>query len=95
MPFVENFAAYMVDFGAQATLNGRAVRVIFENRHADAFDLSMNTSTPQAGLSTAVPEELGAAQGSTLTIGTTAYRVTSVQPDGTGWTTLKLQEAVA
>lgn len=93
MAFVEDFRAYMADFGVQATIAGVPARVIFDNRYAEAFDMAMSTSAPQAGLPT---ENAGAAaQGGTVVIGGVSYRITAVQPDGTGWTVLKLQESAA
>lgn len=90
MAFVENLSLFHADFGVDATLAGQAVRVIFDARHDEAFDMAMSTTQPQAALPTA--DAAHAVQGDTLTIGAQNYRVTNIQPDGTGWTVLRLQE---
>lgn len=90
MDFVEDYNGYLADFGVHAALDGRPVRVIFDNAYAESFGMSVSTSTPRAGLPTAAAAPV---QGSALVIGDASYRVTAVQPDGTGWTTLQLQEA--
>lgn len=88
MAFVEDFTCYLADFGQDATLDGVAVRVIFENAYREVFD-GMATRTPMASLPTS--RTSATTQASVFITGGTTYRVTSVQPDGTGWTTLMLE----
>jgi hypothetical protein len=85
----ESLAAYLGPFGQAATLDGRAVRVIFDNAYAET--LGMATRMPQAQLPTA--DVAASGQGSTLVLASTTYRVRSHEPDGTGWSTLSLELA--
>jgi len=85
--FVESLSPFFADFATAATLDGGAVTVIFDNGYVEAYGLA--SRNPQAMLPSA---DVGSAvQGSTLVIGSATYRVTSVQPDGTGVTTLTLE----
>ena len=88
MALVEDFTCYTADFGQAATLDGVAVRVIFDNAYRELFG-GVATRSPMAGLPTAAAET--ATQASVFSTGGSTYRVTSVQPDGTGWTTLTLE----
>lgn len=88
MALVEDFTAYLADFGQAATLDGAAVRVIFDNAYREAFD-GVASRAPMAGLPAA--DCAGATQASVLVIGSQTYRVTSVQPDGTGWAAVMLE----
>jgi hypothetical protein len=87
MALVEDYFAFFGDFGVDATLNGSPVRGIFDNAYVDSFGLA--TRQPRFALSTA--QAGSAAQGATLVIGVATYRVTAVQPDGTGMTELALE----
>jgi hypothetical protein len=88
--FVEDFATYLADFGQVVTLNGATVTVIFDNAYGEAFDMA--TRVPRAGLPTASATAANAAVGCAFVLGSGGtYRVTSLQPDGTGWTTLELE----
>jgi hypothetical protein len=87
MPLVEDYFAFFGDFGVDATLDAEPVRGIFDNAYVESFGLA--TRQPRFALSTA---EAGAVQqGGVLVIGTATYRVTAVQPDGTGMTELALE----
>jgi hypothetical protein len=87
MPFVEDFAPFLRDFGTDAVLGGAQVRGIFDNAYEQAFD--MVTRMPRFELPTASAG--AAAPGTTLVVGAATYRVRNVQPDGTGWTVLLLE----
>jgi len=87
--FVEDLAPFFSDFGQPATLAGVAVTGIFDNPYTEAF--GMASRVPIFQLPT---EDLGAAvQGSTLVTGGVTFRVTAVQDDGTGVTTLILERS--
>lgn len=88
MAFVEDFSVYLADFGQDATLDGVTVRVIFDNAYRDVFD-GVATRVPMAGLPAA--QTTSTSQASVFIVGGITYRVTSVQPDGTGWCTLMLE----
>lgn len=97
MRVLEDFAPYFAEFGITADLGGASVQGIFERAYAEAF--GMATGSPTFWLPTAqVPT--GTAAGSELqltacdadALGVSAYwRVRSVEPDGTGLTTLTLE----
>jgi hypothetical protein len=89
MAFVEDHAAFLTDFGQAATLAGVSVNVIFDNAYAEVY--GMATRTPMATLPSA---DIGSAvQGSTFVTGGVTYRVTAIEPDGTGMTTLRLERS--
>lgn len=102
----ENLDAFLADFGEAATLDGQAVRVIFDAPHANlpGEGLGMADNQPSARIkSSDVPAGassdtadalLELTEAATLRPGFPArYRVTEVQPDGTGFSTLILREA--
>ena len=88
MHLVEDFAAYLADFGQAATLDGVAVRVIFDNEYREVFS-GVATRSPMVGLPAS--DCVNVDQTSVLVLAGVDYRVTSVQPDGTGWATLMLE----
>ena len=71
-----------------AVVNGRQVSGIFDNGFNDAIGIA--GSSPMLDC---ISDEVDAVRGDTVTIGTTAYTVVTVQPDGTGMTRLILQES--
>jgi hypothetical protein len=85
--FTEDLAPFLADFGQVATLDGVEVRVIFDRAYVDMMGIA--STAPRAGLPTA--DASAATQASVLEIGGATYRVVSVEPDGTGWTTLILE----
>lgn len=85
--FTEDLSPFFADFSVAATLDGGAVTGIFDNGYIESF--GMASRNPSYMLPSA---DVGSAtQGSTLVISSATYRVTSVQPDGTGVTTLALE----
>ncbi len=94
MAFVEDFAPFLADFGVDATLDGQAVRVIFDR----AFDVAamaargLATDAPQVMLPTAgVP---ASPHGKVIDIpGAGRFVVVDNQPDGTGMSVLVLERA--
>lgn len=92
MPFTEDFDAFL-DLDEHATSavfsrSGATVTVIFDADYRDP--LGMESSGPMAGGKAS--DFTGVVQGDTLTINSVAYRITNVQPDGTGWLELKLRK---
>lgn len=93
--FAEDLSAFFdttSGFAQNATLSGGAVvPVIFDRAYQGALGGLVESTGPQcmaksADVSTVV-------QGSTLVISGTTYRAATVQPDGTGVTTLELELA--
>jgi hypothetical protein len=89
MAFVEDLAPFFADFPAvDATLDGQALRVIFDREYVQAFD-GIGSTGPAA---TAPSASVGAATTSSmLVVAGNTYRVRSVQPDGTGVSLLLLE----
>lgn len=89
--FAEDLATFFTEavFGSAATLDGVAVKGIFDNAYIDVMGIA--SRSPTFTLPTA---SVGAStQTSVLVVGGTTYRVTSLQPDGTGVTTLLLERS--
>lgn len=89
--FTEDVSAYFNtdEFAVDATVGGVALRGIFDSAYAEA--LSMEGSGPVLRFATA--DKSNAAQGDAVVIGAASYTVAAVEPDGTGITLLRLQEA--
>lgn len=94
MAFAEDLTAFVRedDFAVAATLQGVAVAsgVIFD---ADYVEPLGNYVEGRAPVALAVASEIASvAQGQTLVIGATTYKVRGVEPDGTGMVLLRLEE---
>jgi len=87
MAFVESFAPLFADFGVNATLDGAAVRGIFDNQAAEAFGMVSGTNPVFL-----LPSAAAASQGQTLVVGAAFYTVAKVEPDGTGMDRLQLEK---
>lgn len=83
------------DFGVSALYNGSdTISVVFDNEFLGALEgeanVAVEATEPRAIARTAdVPS---AAQGDTLVIGGVTYNVVGVEADGTGMTTLVLED---
>lgn len=89
MAFVESFAGYFADFGVLVTLNGTAVRGIFDDSYGDAFGGMVAGSGPMFRL----PSTIAVSRGDSLVHGAKSYTVVGIEPDGTGLTLLRLDQA--
>ncbi|MEY2654031.1 MAG: hypothetical protein RLZZ524_1059 [Pseudomonadota bacterium] len=91
MAFVEDLSPFFSeeDFAVAATLNGAAVTGIFDVPYTEPLGNFVAGLAPIFTLPTASASS--AAQGQTLVIGATTYKVAGVEPDGTGITTLRLE----
>lgn len=86
MTFVD--PAFFSDFAIDLTVNGVAVRGIFDNAFGSAFGGMIDGSGPMVRL----PSSVLAARGNPVVIASTQYVITSVEPDGTGLTVLRLEQ---
>ena len=89
----EDLAPFFADFAVDATVNGAAVRGIFDNGFASAEVglVGMSSARPMLTLPTA---GLSADPvGQTAVVNGTSYLVAVHQPDGTGVSTLMLERA--
>jgi hypothetical protein len=82
-------AAFFTDFAIDLTVDGVAVRGVFDNPYAAAFGGMVGGSGPQVF----VPSETVVSRGSAVVIGAKTYTVTGIEPDGTGITLLRLDDA--
>lgn len=91
MPFVEDFTPYFADFGDAGTLNGAAVRVIFDMPADAMLSSGVIGQQPQAQIATAsVPANV---EGMPLVIPQGSFTVREHLPDGTGLSVLYLRGA--
>lgn len=77
----------VAEHAVSATLDGVVVAGIFDNEYADAF--GMATRQPRFTLKSS--DAAAATQASVLVVEGVTYRVRSIEPDGTGVTTLALE----
>lgn len=89
--FTETLSPFFnaAELGTAATLDGAAVTGIFDNEYTEVYGVA--SRTPLFMLPTASAATV--TQASVLVIAGTSYRVTAVQPDGTGVTTLALERS--
>lgn len=88
MAFAEDLAPFLADFGVTAVVAGVAVSAIFDAPTINAFGLAADTAP---SLTLATDDATGAVVGGSVSIAGTAYTVASIEPDGTGMTTLVLK----
>lgn len=88
--FTEDFTAFFIEaeHASAATLNGVAVRGIFDNAYA-LQEYAGAASTPVFTLPSASVPAL--VVGLALVVGGTTYQVVEAMPDGTGITMLRLR----
>lgn len=82
-------AAFFTDFAIDLTVDGVAVRGVFDRPYAAAFGGMVNGSGPQVF----VPSETVVARGDAVVIAGASFTVVGIEPDGTGITLLRLDEA--
>lgn len=93
MPFAEDLTPFFADFGDAATLDGAAVRVIFDAPVEDQglAGPGVLSAVPQAQIATAsVPSGV---EGLSLVVPAGSYTVRQHIADGTGLSLLLLQVA--
>lgn len=86
--------AYLTDFGVTAVINGTInVTGIFDDHFlmVDELDLNIESSSPQFLCRTS--DLTGVADGMTLVVNSTNYVITTLEPDGTGFTVITLHLA--
>lgn len=91
MAFVEALAPFFVDFGESGTLNGQAVRVIFDAQADELLGGGIVAQQPQVHIATAsVPAN---PEGLLLVLPQGTFSVRTHLPDGTGLSVLHLTRA--
>ena len=88
--FAEDLSVFMnvAEFAETATLDDAVVHGLFDAAYTQAFDGMAATAS---AFTLASADCVDVTNTSTLEIGEAAYRVRSVQPDGTGITVLLLE----
>lgn len=81
--------AFFSDFAIDLTVNGVPARGIFDNAYAEAFSGMVGGTSPALILQSSVAVQ----RGHVVVVDGTGYTVTSVEPDGTGITLLRLAES--
>lgn len=89
MDWAADLPQMLDDFGTAATVGGVEVIGIFDAAYQDALGIAGNTPVLQCA-SADIPD---VAQGAAVSIGARRYTVVAIEPDGTGLTLLRLQEA--
>lgn len=91
MAFTEDLSPFFNtdEFARTVTLKGVEVQAVFDNGYS--AELGMDGLGPRLTLASA--DCATVVQGDTAVIGSVNYTVAAVEPDGTGVTLLRLQEA--
>ena len=88
----EDLAPFFADFAVDATVNGQAVRGIFDNGFAlGAVGIGMAGTQPTLRLRTA--DVTADPVGQAVSVNAVAYTVAAHEPDGTGMSMLMLERA--
>mgnify|MGYP003393100838 CR=1 FL=1 len=87
MAFVEPLDVYFCDFAKDATLNGAAVKVIFDEAYMQQFGMVEDFNPTATLKSSDVPP---APHALLLVIGARTFKIREAQPDGNGMTVLQL-----
>jgi hypothetical protein len=88
----EDLAPFFADFAVDATVNGQAVRGIFDNGFAlGAVGIGMAGTQPTLRLRTA--DVTADPVGQAVSVNAVAYTVAAHEPDGTGVSVLMLERA--
>lgn len=88
----EDLAPFFADFAVDATVNGAAVRGIFDNGFAlGAVGIGMAGTQPTLRLRTA--DVAADPVGQAVSVNAVAYTVAAHEPDGTGVSVLMLERA--
>lgn len=87
--FVENIDEFLstADFAIAVTIGGSPVNAIFDDAYQD--DLEVEGSVPTLWCKTAALPAI--AHGTAVVVNSVSYRISGIQPDGTGVTVLRLQ----
>jgi len=87
--FVENRAAFLVDFGEDVTIGGAPARVIFSDAYVEPLGVA-STGPAALGFDADLPAYTVGT--TTLVRGASTYRIINAQPDGTGVSLLRLEK---
>lgn len=84
----------LADYGVSATINGTSVVTgIFDDKFLMVDDLSLNIESSEPQFLCRTSDLTGIADGMTAVINGTNYIITTLEPDGTGFTVITLHLA--
>ena len=89
---IENIDAYMTSFGQAVTVNNVSITAIFDNEYAGFSGLGVGIDSNEPILTCKSADVSTAVQGTAAVVGGVTYAVVGVEPDGTGITTLRLEQ---
>ena len=78
------------DFGVAATIGAATVYGIFDDEYTGVNAATGEVATSDPRFLCRASDVTSVAQGTTVTINSVAYKVTNIEPDGTGFTSLVL-----
>ena len=90
MSFVEDLSPFFVDYGVDATVGAVSCRGIFDNIFLETMGFTAGSRPTLLVKAADVP---AVAEGTAVSIPAGSYTVAAIEPDGTGLTLLRLQEA--
>jgi len=82
--------ALLSDFGQAVTINGTSVTAIFDDKFLMIDEMTMNIESSEPQIECRTSDVSGFSNGAMVVIGTTTYYITTLEPDGTGLTTITL-----
>lgn len=86
--------AMLTDYGVTATINGTiTVTGIFDDKFLMVDDLSLNIESSEPQLLCRSSDLTGVTNDMTLVVNSTNYVITTLEPDGTGFTVITLHLA--
>lgn len=80
------------EFGVDVTINGTPARGLFDNEYVDLNALTGGVEATGPALTVRDEDAEAAAHGTSVVIAGTTYKIRGKQPDGTGFTLLKLSK---
>lgn len=86
---LSDVSPFFTDFAIDATVGGQSVRGIFDSGYVEPFGIAGRAARLHVPSSAVANVQQGAA----VVISGTQYVVASIEPDGTGVTTLGLERA--
>lgn len=86
--------AYLADFGVTAIVNGTtSVTGIFDDKFLMVDDLELNIESSEPQFLCRTSDSSAFTDGMTFVVNGTSYIITTVEPDGTGFTVITLHLA--
>src|SRR4030042_1047866 len=88
----DDLSIFLEDFGIDVIFGGNPVKAIFHDEYAAVSLFGEGIESQNPYIEARSSDFPGIIQGNTITISGTAYKVKSVQPDGTGMVLIELSK---